>query len=86
MESKLETLIEYLEVTQSMRQLVAEPATIPSEEIDVRLRTIAASFRDRQMRWSTVLSTVSGQRGRERRGVDLQVELTFGVFPLPIER
>lgn len=61
-EAQLETLVEYVEVTRSMRALTktddtAAAAALPSE-IETALRTITSNFRDRQMRWSTVLVNV----------------------------
>ncbi len=60
-ESKLETLIEFVEVTQSMSVLAQQPPQATTEGIEANLRAIAAQLRERQQRWSSVLPQVRGR-------------------------
>ena len=57
-EAKLETLIEFVEVSQSMATLVSQPNEVDAD-IETSLKKVTNQFRERQLRWNTVLPQVN---------------------------
>ena len=59
LEGRLETLVEYVQVSDSMAELSQRPPpSSQGQDFDAHLRNIVGHFRARQQRWGTVLPTV----------------------------
>lgn len=64
LESKLETLVEYVQVSDSMVELSGRlPPSSQGQDFAAYLRNIVGQLRERQQRWGTSLPTV----GRDRK-------------------
>ena len=69
LESNLETLVEYVQVSDSMVELSGRvPPSSHGQDFAADLRNIVAQFRERQQRWGTSLPTVRNRKdAMERR-------------------